>query len=112
MVLDILPYEFIEILAHNEALVADAVDYAGHQDHVVFLFLAVLRIEDHFDDLLGNAEQFDALVHQALLQKGGELLNLSELPGLGLLQTLEELLGHRDLVEDLELRFWDLVHPI
>lgn len=112
MILDILSDQLVEILPHDEPLVADPVDYAWHENDVVFLLLAVLRIEDHLDDLLGNAEQFDALVHQALLQKRGELLDLVELPGLRFLQPLEELFGHRYLVEDLELRLWDLVHPI
>ena len=62
VVFDVLPDELIEVLPDDEALVADAVDDAGHQHHVVLLLLAVLGVEDHLHDLLGYAEQLDALV--------------------------------------------------
>lgn len=94
VIFDILPDQFIEVLPYDEPLVANPIDYAWHQNDVILLLLAILRIEDHFDDLFGDAEQFDALIHQALLQKWSKLFYLSELPGLGLLQPLEKLLGH------------------
>lgn len=80
MVLQVLPDQLIEILADDESLVADAVDDAGHQHHVVLLLFAIRRVEDHLHNLLGNAEQLDAVVNQTFLEEGGELLDLVELP--------------------------------
>lgn len=94
VIFDILPDQFIEILPYYEPLVANTIDYAWHENYIVLLFLAVLRIEDHLNNLLGDTEQFDTLIHQTLLQKWSELFYLSELPGLGLLQPFEELFSH------------------
>lgn len=62
VVFNVLPYQFIQVLTDNEAFVADPVDYAWHQNHIVLLLLAVLGIEDDLHYLLGYAEQLDAFV--------------------------------------------------
>lgn len=90
----VLPHEFIEILPYDEPLVADAVDDARYEHNVILFLLAILRVEDHFHDLLGNAEQFDALIYKTLLQEGRELFDFCKFPGLGLFQSLQEFLCH------------------
>lgn len=80
MVADILPDKLVEVLADDEAFIANAIDDAGDENDIVLSAFAVLGVEDNLYDFLGNAEQFNALIDQTLLEEGGELFNFTELP--------------------------------
>lgn len=48
MVLHVLPNEFIEVFADNEAFVSDSVDNAWHQNDVVLSASSVFGVEYDF----------------------------------------------------------------